>query len=201
MRAKRQRLNTFTAIFQKVRGGYTTWVEEMPNVISEGKTRAEAEENLKDALELMLETNRIMSLKDPLKKMSKTGDEGIALSDSATDIKKKIMSATTDSGKEVLYDEQKKPGISNLMEIYALLGPNIKNLKQIETMYEGRSYADFKTDLGEVVVDFLKPFQEKYNELKKNPDYVMSVLTKSEEKARELATATLTEVKKKIGLE
>ncbi|MEK7107530.1 MAG: type II toxin-antitoxin system HicB family antitoxin [Patescibacteria group bacterium] len=64
MRAKRQRLNTFTAIFQKVRGGYTTWVEEMPNVISEGKTRAEAEENLKDALELMLETNRIMSLKD-----------------------------------------------------------------------------------------------------------------------------------------
>jgi predicted RNase H-like HicB family nuclease len=61
---KQQRLNTFTAIFQKVRGGYTTWIEEMPNVISEGKTRAEAEENLKDALELMLETNRIMSLKD-----------------------------------------------------------------------------------------------------------------------------------------
>lgn len=57
-------VNTFTAIFQKVRGGYTTWIEEMPNVISEGKTKVEAERNLKDALELMLETNRIMSFKD-----------------------------------------------------------------------------------------------------------------------------------------
>ena len=61
---KQQRVNTFTAIFQKVRGGYTTWVEEMPNVISEGKTKAEAGRNLKDALELMLETNRILSFKD-----------------------------------------------------------------------------------------------------------------------------------------
>ncbi len=61
---KPQKINTFTAIFQKVRGGYTTWIEEMPNVISEGKTKAEAERNVKDALELMLETNRIMSFKD-----------------------------------------------------------------------------------------------------------------------------------------
>lgn len=61
---KLKKVNTFTAVFQKVRGGYTTWVEEMPNVISEGKTKAEAGRNLKDALELMLETNRIMSFKD-----------------------------------------------------------------------------------------------------------------------------------------
>ena len=61
---KGQKTNTFTAVFQKVPGGYTTWIEEMPNVISEGKTRAEAGRNLKDALELMLETNRIMSFKD-----------------------------------------------------------------------------------------------------------------------------------------
>lgn len=61
---KERKTNTFTAVFQKVRGGYTTWIEEMPNVISEGKTRAEAGRNLKDALELMLETNRIMSFKD-----------------------------------------------------------------------------------------------------------------------------------------
>lgn len=144
---------------------------------------------------------RIMSLKDPLKKMSKTGDEGIALSDSPTEIKKKIMSATTDSGKEVLYDEQKKPGISNLMTIYALLGPSIKNLKQIEEMYAGRTYAEFKSELAEVVVSFLKPFQEKYAELKKNPDYVLSVLTKSEERARILASSTLEEVKKRMGLD
>lgn len=61
---KAQKVNTFTAVFQKVHGGYTTWIEEMPNVISEGKTKAEAKTNLKDALELMLETNRIMSFKD-----------------------------------------------------------------------------------------------------------------------------------------
>jgi len=61
---KLRNVNMFTAVFQKVRGGYTTWIEEMPNVISEGKTKAEAGRNLKDALELMLETNRIMSFKD-----------------------------------------------------------------------------------------------------------------------------------------
>ncbi len=54
----------FTAVFKKTRGGYTSWIEEMPGVISEGKTRKEAQANLEDALELMLETNRLMSLKD-----------------------------------------------------------------------------------------------------------------------------------------
>ena len=62
----KSRTNTYTVIYKKVQGGYTTWVEEMPNVISEGKTRMEAEKNVKDALELMLETNRIMSLKDAI---------------------------------------------------------------------------------------------------------------------------------------
>ena len=57
-------MNTYTAVLQKTRGGYTAWVEQMPNVISEGKTKTEAEINLRDALELMLETNRLMGLKD-----------------------------------------------------------------------------------------------------------------------------------------
>ena len=60
----KKKMNTYTAILQKTRGGYTVWIEEMPNVISEGKTKAEAEENVRDALELMLETNRTMSHKD-----------------------------------------------------------------------------------------------------------------------------------------
>ena len=64
MKKNSQKINIFTAVFQKVRGGYTTWIEEMPNVISEGKTKTEAKANLRDALELMLETNRIMSFKD-----------------------------------------------------------------------------------------------------------------------------------------
>lgn len=61
---RKRNTNTYTAIYKKVPGGYTAWVEEMPNVISEGRTRKEAEKNIRDALALMLETNRIMSLKD-----------------------------------------------------------------------------------------------------------------------------------------
>ena len=118
----------------------------------------------------------------------------------ALDIKKKIMSATTDSGTEILFDEKSKPGIANLMTIYALLDPNINNLKQIETMYAGKSYAEFKANLAEVVIEALKPFRHKYNELKKNPDYVMSILTKSEERAKVLASSTLQEVKERMGL-
>lgn len=57
-------VNTFTAIYKRVRGGYTAWIEEMPGVISEGKTKKEAERNIIDALSLMIETNRILSLKD-----------------------------------------------------------------------------------------------------------------------------------------
>ena len=59
-------MNTYTAVLQKTRGGYTAWVEQMPDVISEGKSKAEAEVNLRDALELMLETNRLMGLKDAI---------------------------------------------------------------------------------------------------------------------------------------
>ncbi|MDP2647748.1 MAG: tryptophan--tRNA ligase, partial [Candidatus Yanofskybacteria bacterium] len=106
---------------------------------------------------------KIMSLQDPAKKMSKTGDEGIALSDSEVDVRDKIKRATTDSGKEIKYDGDDKPGISNLLTIYSLLSG--KEIAEIESMYQGKSYVDFKNDLAEVVVDFLKPFQSKYNEL------------------------------------
>lgn len=143
---------------------------------------------------------RIMSLKDPAKKMSKTGDEGIALSDTPDEIRRKLKSATTDSGKEINFDEEHKPGISNLMTIYALSAPNIKNLEQIEDMYSGKSYADFKNDLAEIVVEFLKPFQQKRKELEKDMAHVQSVLENSEERARELASQTIKEVKEKMGL-
>ena len=93
---------------------------------------------------------------------------------------------------------KEKPAISNLITVYHLLSG--KDIKKIEESYEGKSYADFKADLGEIVVNFLKPFQKKHNELKNNPDYIMSVLTKSEEKARILATSTLNEVKERMGL-
>ena len=165
---------------------------------------------------------RIMSLQDPTKKMSKTphlkaeiknaesnrlssegqaGDDScIFLVDSPDMIRAKIKKAATDSGKEILFDEEKKPGISNLMTIYALLDPNIKNLRQIEKEYTGKSYVDFKNDLAEVVVNFLRPFQEKRKGFENNPDRVLQILTDSEEKARQLADKTLVEIKEKMGL-
>lgn len=143
---------------------------------------------------------RVMSLKDPNKKMSKTGDEGIALSDFPDEIRRKIKSATTDSGKEISADYENKPGITNLMEIYTLLSPEVKSLKQVENKYAGKSYVDFKNDLAEVVVNFLKPLQKKRKEFENNPDKVVEILEASEKKARHLADATLTEVKEKMGL-
>lgn len=68
----KKRVKIFTAIYKKVPGGYSTWIEEMPNVISEGRTRKEAEHNIKDALSLMLETNFIMSMKDASGKVERS---------------------------------------------------------------------------------------------------------------------------------
>jgi tryptophanyl-tRNA synthetase len=153
---------------------------------------------------------RIMSLQDPTKKMSKTPQSGkaaagqagddscILLADTPDEIRVKIKRAVTDSGKEIKYDEQSKPSISNLLTIYHLLSG--KEIADIENKYEGKSYVDFKNDLAEVVVDFLQPFQEKRKEFENNPKTVLEILEKSECQARELADKTLNEVKEKMGL-
>lgn len=146
----------------------------------------------------LAEGARIMSLQDPTKKMSKTGDESIALSDDSEIIRAKIKKAVTDSGKEIKYDQNEKAAISNLLTIHHLLSG--KEIKVLEKEYEGRSYVDFKNDLAEVVVNFLKPFQEKRKELIDNSHGVSKILEKSEEKAGQLANKTLTEIKKKMGL-
>ena len=141
---------------------------------------------------------RIMSLQDPTKKMSKTGDSGIALTDSSDDILRKLKSATTDSGKEIKFDVKEKPGISNLLTIYSLL--TNKGVKEIEKEYGGKSYVDFKSNLAEVVIEFLKPFQSRRKEFEKDMSQVEKILTSSEEKARAIADKTLSEVKEKMGI-
>lgn len=141
---------------------------------------------------------RIMSLQDPTKKMSKTGDDGIALSDSADEIRNKIKIAVTDSDNEIIYDFEKKPAISNLLTIYSLLSN--QSIQAIESRYSSKTYVELKNDLSEIIINFLKPFQTKYFELSKNPDQVEKILTESENKARVFAEQTLNEVKKKMGL-
>ena len=144
------------------------------------------------------EGERIKSLQDPAKKMSKSGDEGIALADPPDVIRDKIKKAVTDSGKEVVFDPDKKPAISNLLTIYHLLSG--KAIKSIENEYFGKSYSEFKSDLAEVTVNFLKPFQDRRKELENDMAYVEDVLQESEEKARIIASSTLSEVKQKMGL-
>lgn len=146
----------------------------------------------------LTEGARIMSLQDPTKKMSKTGDEGISLTDEADEIRRKIKSAITDSGKEVKFDEKEKPGISNLLTIYSLLSK--KGIKDIEKEYAGKGYVEFKSDLAEVVVEFLKPFQAKRKEFERDMPGVEEILKNSEKKARELAEQTMKEVREKMGL-
>lgn len=147
---------------------------------------------------LKTDGERIKSLQNPTKKMSKSGDEGIALTDHPDIIRKKIKGAVTDSGKEIIFDPNQKPAISNLITIYHLLSGKL--IKDIEQDYDGKSYAEFKNDLAEVIINFLKPFQKKRKELRQDLAYVEDVLIESEEKARIIANSTLTEIKQKMGL-
>jgi tryptophanyl-tRNA synthetase len=149
---------------------------------------------------ILQKESKIFSLQDPSKKMSKShGDESyVALFDYDDEIRRKIKIAVTDSGKEIKYDEKNKPAISNLLTIYHLFSE--KPIKEIEKKYVGRGYADFKKDLAEIVINGLKPLQKKYKEFEKNPDYIKDILEKGRIKAQRIASQTIKEVKKAMGL-
>lgn len=143
---------------------------------------------------------RIMSLQDPMKKMSKSDPNPkgfIALLDEPKVIEKKIKSAVTDSDGIVKYDVQNKPGISNLISIYSILG-NI-SVEDIEQKYEGKGYGDFKADLAQVVVNALKPIQDKYNELI-NSKELDDILDEGAEKANKTANKMLRKMNNAMGL-
>lgn len=140
---------------------------------------------------------RIMGLDDPTKKMSKSAVSEynyIALTDDADTIRKKIKKAVTDSGSEIKYSDD-KPALKNLINIYA--GFSDKSPKEIEKMYAGKGYGDFKNDLADVIVAGLTPIQEK---MKKMSDKeVLQILEEGAEKVRPIAEKKISEVKKKIG--
>jgi tryptophanyl-tRNA synthetase len=143
---------------------------------------------------------KIMSLTNPKKKMSKSDDSKgcISLLDSPEDITKKILSAQTDSGKDVIYNITKKPGISNLLTIYSLLTD--KPVKDIEKEFKGKGYGEFKKALAEVVVDYLEPFRRKQKELSLREVYVQEILKQGASRASTIAQETMKEVKEKMGL-
>lgn len=143
----------------------------------------------------------IMGLDDPTKKMAKSAKSDfnyIALRDNPGVVRKKIARAVTDSGKEIIYDPAKKPAISNMLNIYSSFS-GIPT-KELEKKYKDTTYKEFKDDLAQVVLGFLKPFQQKLAELEKDPSYTERVLKEGAEKVAPLARETLKRVKKAAGL-
>ena len=143
---------------------------------------------------------RIMGLDDPTKKMSKSEDapnHAINLLDAPDVIRARIARATTDSLKEIRFD-QGRPGIYNLLTIYQTLTGRVK--QEIESQFEGKGYGDFKKVLADLVIESLRPLQERYKALTAEPGHIDSILKAGAEKARPLAEKTLAEVKRRVGL-
>jgi len=143
---------------------------------------------------------KIMSLTQPIKKMSKTdlSESHILLFDEPEEIKQKIMKAVTDTGKIIKYDPKKKPGISNLLTIYSLFGD--KTIKELERKFKGKGYADFKKSLAELLILKLEPFRQKRKELLNRESYVKEILEQGRKRAQIIASSTIQDVRKKMGL-
>lgn len=143
---------------------------------------------------------RIMSLQDPEIKMSKSDDNPnnyISLLDDPSVILKKFKRAVTDSETEIKYDEDRK-GLYNLINIYSSYAD--KTPREIEDMYIGKMYSDFKIDLAEIVIESLKPIQSEYTKLINDKAYLDQLLGEGAQKASYLANKTLSKVYRKIGL-
>jgi len=143
---------------------------------------------------------RVMGLDDPTKKMSKSEDKpnhAVNLLDPPKVILKKIKRATTDSLRDIRFDEE-RPGVYNLLSIYqAFTG---QSQAESESHFAGKGYGDLKKELGEVVVEGLKPIQTRYAELTADPAYLDSLLAQSADKIRPIAERTLKRVQEKVGL-
>lgn len=142
---------------------------------------------------------KIMSLQDPTKKMSKSDENpngSIYLLDDPDMIIRKFKRAVTDSGSEVIYNEE-KPGIKNLMDIYSVV--TNRSVAEIQKEFDGKGYGDFKLAVGEAVVDALRPLQTKMEELSKDKAYIDGIIKANAEKANYVANKTLRKVQKKVG--
>ncbi len=143
---------------------------------------------------------RIMDLQNPEKKMSTTGgsEQGtVYVLDEPEVILKKFRSAVTDSGREITHSAE-KPGVSNLLEILAVVRGS--SIEQLERDFEGSGYGDFKLAVGEAVADYLAPVRERYNALREDEAGLESILTLGAGKARTLASDTMRDVRRVMGV-
>ena len=141
---------------------------------------------------------KIMSLSNPLKKMSKSDDDAnsrIMMMDDADTVRRKFKRAVTDSGTEIRFDES-RPAINNLLEIYHLVTG--KSQAEVEEHFGGKGYAQLKGDLADATIEFLQPFQKRVREI--TDDQLDAILEQGREKASSIARVTLKEVYERAGL-
>ena len=144
---------------------------------------------------------KIMDLVDPTKKMSKSAENpngSIYMLDEEDVIRKKIMKATTDSDSTIKYDPINKPGISNLMVIYSSFSG--MSIKDIESKYVRANYGIFKADVAQVIIDVLKPIQQKYYSILENEDIINKIIEEGKEKTTKIAKEKYDKLAKIVGL-
>jgi len=144
--------------------------------------------------------SKIMALNNPKQKMSKSlGPQSyISLFETPEEIKKKIMSAVTDTGKQIKYNPKRKPGISNLLMIYSLFGE--KPIKEVEQNFKGKGYFQLKKSLAEFLINYLEPFRKKRKELLAREIFVRETLKVGAKRARNIAQFTIQEARSQMGL-
>jgi tryptophanyl-tRNA synthetase len=148
---------------------------------------------------IITQTARVMSLKDPEKKMSKSQPEGcLFLDDTPKEIAEKIARAVTDSGSEIVYDPEHKPGLSNLLEIYAAL--THMEPQMVAKEFSGEQYSALKKKLADVVVNYFGEFRRKKQELLADPKELVKSLEDGSEKAAKVANKKMKDVREKIGV-
>lgn len=149
---------------------------------------------------IVKETAKIYDLQEPRAKMSKSSASQAGVVDLLEDPKrsaKKIRSAVTDTGRDIVYDVENKPGISNLLVIYSALTG--KAIADLEAAHDGKGYGDLKKELAQIVVDFVTPIQQRTQSYLDDPAELDKVLARGAERARGVAADTLARVYDKVG--
>jgi tryptophanyl-tRNA synthetase len=149
---------------------------------------------------ILKDVAKIYDLQDPTAKMSKSASAANGLIELLEDPKrsaKKIRSAVTDTGREIVFDPENKAGVSNLLTIYSALTE--RPIADLEATYEGKGYGDLKKDLAEVLVEWVTPLQARVQSYLDDVAELDKILASGAERAREVATATLAKVYERIG--
>jgi len=143
---------------------------------------------------------RVMDLQDPTKKMSKsfgTEQGKVLMLDDADTIRRKVKRAVADSGREVKHDPTAKPGISNLIELTTVATG--ETIAEVEARFDGHGYGDFKSAVGDVLVELLVPIQERYRELRADEAGLQRLLALGADKARQASVPTLETMYERMG--